>query len=144
MEQRAADVVVVLPLMAGRVLFQLRDFKEGIILPGQWGFFGGSVDNGELPIDAAFREIQEEICITPSCLCYLGSDFPIDGVLAHIFSFNLDIPLSSINLHEGSDFALISLEDLVKKNFFSARLKKHCPIISLPFIARTMKKALNH
>lgn len=142
-QRTAEEVVVVLPLMADKVLFQLRDFNKEISLPGQWGFFGGSIDKGELPIDAAFREIEEELCITPSCLCFLGSDFPIEGVLAYIFSFDLGSLLSSISLQEGSDLALISLEDLGKKSFFSPRLKKQCPIISLPFIVRTMKKALD-
>jgi len=40
---------------------QLRDFKFYIVYPGMWGFFGGSIEDGEDPKEAAMRELFEEI-----------------------------------------------------------------------------------
>ena len=47
----------------GRILLQLRDDKPTIASPNMWGLFGGSVEQGEKPFDAAIREIEEELCI---------------------------------------------------------------------------------
>ncbi len=45
----------------GRYLLQLRDNKPGIFLPGHWGLFGGGVEEGEQPVDALQRELNEEL-----------------------------------------------------------------------------------
>jgi len=43
-----------------RVLLQHRT-KDAERLPDYWAFFGGHVENGETPKEAAIREINEEI-----------------------------------------------------------------------------------
>lgn len=45
----------------GRLFGQMRDEKLDIAMPGRIGFFGGGVDSDETPIEAAVREIKEEI-----------------------------------------------------------------------------------
>jgi 8-oxo-dGTP pyrophosphatase MutT (NUDIX family) len=45
----------------GRYLMQLRDDKKGILLPGHWALFGGSLDPGEDPATAMRRELVEEL-----------------------------------------------------------------------------------
>src|SRR4029077_12408336 len=45
----------------GRYLMQLRDNKKGILLPGHWASFGGSVDPGENAATAMHRELVEEL-----------------------------------------------------------------------------------
>jgi putative (di)nucleoside polyphosphate hydrolase len=66
----------------GPVFLGKRHGAEG---PYQWQMPQGGVDRGETPLDAAFRELEEEIGVTarhvdlleetPDWLCY---DFPID------------------------------------------------------------------
>lgn len=46
---------------AGRYLMQLRDDKPGILLPGHWALFGGTIDPGETPEQAIRRELKEEL-----------------------------------------------------------------------------------
>jgi 8-oxo-dGTP pyrophosphatase MutT (NUDIX family) len=45
----------------GRYLMQLRDDKPGILLPGHWALFGGSLDPGEDAAAAMRRELVEEL-----------------------------------------------------------------------------------
>jgi 8-oxo-dGTP pyrophosphatase MutT (NUDIX family) len=45
----------------GRYLMQLRDDKPGILLPGHWASFGGSLDPGEDAATAMHRELVEEL-----------------------------------------------------------------------------------
>jgi 8-oxo-dGTP pyrophosphatase MutT (NUDIX family) len=45
----------------GRYLMQLRDDKKGILLPGHWASFGGSIDPGEDAAAAMRRELVEEL-----------------------------------------------------------------------------------
>ena len=47
----------------GRFFGQMRDEKTDIAMPGRIGFFGGGVEHDETPIEAAEREILEEIGI---------------------------------------------------------------------------------
>jgi 8-oxo-dGTP pyrophosphatase MutT (NUDIX family) len=44
----------------GSVILQVRDNKPGITNPGLIASFGGHIEDGEEPIDAAVREINEE------------------------------------------------------------------------------------
>lgn len=140
--QKTDSVVVILPVVSDKILFQLRDFKKEIVLPGQWGFFGGSINEGETPLEAAFREIKEELCIAPRCMCLLGEDKPLDNVTAYLFSFELKEHLSQFELQEGVDFGLVSLDDIKKKQFYSKKQRSFYPIIALSFVQRTARKAL--
>jgi 8-oxo-dGTP pyrophosphatase MutT (NUDIX family) len=45
----------------GHYLMQLRDDKPGILLPGHWALFGGSLDPGEDAAAAMRRELAEEL-----------------------------------------------------------------------------------
>jgi 8-oxo-dGTP pyrophosphatase MutT (NUDIX family) len=45
----------------GRYLMQLRDDKPGILLPGHWALFGGTVDADESAAAAMRRELLEEL-----------------------------------------------------------------------------------
>ena len=135
-------VVVVLPYVDNKVLFQLRDIDKKIIYKGKWGYFGGSIDKNEAPLDTAFREIEEETGLKPKFLCYHGIDHPIASVTSYLYSFPLKNSLSDINLTEGVDFGLISMNDIAKGEAFSKKLQKNYPIIRLHFIKRTMERAL--
>ena len=62
----------------GKALMQLQDMKEGIDFPGYWGFFGGSIDEGEVPEEASKRELLEEIGYNPTVMHELGFEIISD------------------------------------------------------------------
>lgn len=135
-------VVVVLPFTSNKVVMQLRDFKQEIAYPGHWGFLGGAVDNNETPLEAALREIEEEIDIKPLQLCFHGTDFIPNHNFSYIFSFKLTQQLSSLELKEGLDIDFITLNDIENKKFYSRKLQEFFPIVPLPFIAKTIRRCL--
>jgi 8-oxo-dGTP pyrophosphatase MutT (NUDIX family) len=53
-------VSVLLVNTADQILLQQRDDKPGIANPGYISAFGGSLEPGEAPLDAAHREMLEE------------------------------------------------------------------------------------
>ena len=142
MTDKVPTVVVVLPFISNKVLMQLRDFKQEIAYPGHWGFFGGTIGNNEAPLEAALREIEEEINIKPLQLCFLGTDFIPSHNFSYIFSFRLTRQLSSFELKEGLDIDFITLNDIEKKKFYSKKLQEFFPIVPLPFIAKTIRRCL--
>lgn len=55
-----ANAEILLMRDDGAVILQIRDDKPGITNPGLVSSFGGHIEEGEEPIDAAVREINEE------------------------------------------------------------------------------------
>ena len=53
---------------------QLRDEKPSIVYPGNWGLFGGSIENGESVCEAASRELKEEIESTKKIFSKLNKE----------------------------------------------------------------------
>ena len=49
------------------LLVQLKEYKSN-----EWKFVGGGVESGEIPINAAYREIEEEVGLKKSSLRLLG------------------------------------------------------------------------
>ncbi|MBI5155665.1 NUDIX domain-containing protein [Candidatus Peregrinibacteria bacterium] len=54
---------VIITNAAGEYLMQFRDGAAGIHDPLTWDFFGGAEEEGESHIEAAVRELQEELGI---------------------------------------------------------------------------------
>jgi len=81
------DVALALPLRAdGRLLVARR--APGVHLGGLWEFPGGKVDPGELPVDAARRELREETALVAAQLEPLGlfiHDYPDRRLRYHVF-----------------------------------------------------------
>src|SRR5688572_5813019 len=55
-----ANAEILLASSDGAVILQVRDDKPGISNPGLIASFGGHIEDGEEPLDAAVREINEE------------------------------------------------------------------------------------
>ena len=55
-----ANAEILLVREDGSVILQVRDDKQGITNPGYISSFGGHIEPGEEPIEAAVREINEE------------------------------------------------------------------------------------
>ena len=60
MSEGAGNAEIILVRKDGALILQHRDDKPGITNPGFVSTFGGHIEEGEDPLDAAFREIHEE------------------------------------------------------------------------------------
>lgn len=139
------EVVVVLPYFDNKVLLQLRDIKNGIAFPGHWGFFGGAIDYGETPEDAAKRELIEEIGYKPASIFKFSFDIITDlkNLPSHAFCCPLSTPVEEIKLMEGLDLGLFSFEEIIIEELYSSKLKKPFPVIKSPFFFKTIRKLLS-
>ena len=113
-----------------------------IAYPGNWGFFGGSIEPGEKPIQSARRELYEEIKYETEEMFRLSIDyiFAPDKILLYSFYCPLNIEVEKINLYEGFDFGLYTLEEIQSKKIFSNKAKKNYPVIDHPIIFDILKK----
>jgi 8-oxo-dGTP pyrophosphatase MutT (NUDIX family) len=105
-------VAAVILYREGKVLLQHRDDDPAIASPGMWACFGGHIDEGEEPEDAALREIEEEV------------GFRISGKLEPVFhevtaareldffSAPLTATLDELVLTEGQQMRLVGKDEL--------------------------------
>lgn len=112
-------------------LLQLRDNIPGIAAPGQWGFFGGHLEPGETPSQALHRELIEEIDYTLTLPAVKFGEYPDERVQRHIFASALTLPLAALTLREGWDFGLVTPEDVVRGDRYSAIAGEVRPISAL-------------
>lgn len=99
-----------------QVLLQKRT-TDAPIWPSRWGTFGGHIEDGETPDQAAVREIGEElgIDVDPGSIETL-CEFPIEiidipGDL-YFFTAPLPVELDQIKLMEGAGFGLFSEDEI--------------------------------
>ena len=104
-----AGVQVILLDPAGRVLLQLRDDDPAIPYPGTWCLPGGHLEDGELPVDCAVRELREEmgLDLPPAALHHVVSRQRSYG-LEHTWWAALDVDPATIELTEGQAVRLFS------------------------------------
>ncbi len=135
------EVVVILPYVHDKVLMQLRDMKKGINFPGCWGFFGGSIDDGETPEEASKRELLEEIGYKPAVMYKMGFDVVRDlgNLSIHAYCCPLTIPIEKIDLQEGMDLGLFSLEEIMTKELYSRNMGRSFPVIESPYLVDTIR-----
>ena len=143
---KSKEVVVILPYVNNKILLQLRDIKEGISFPGCWGFFGGSIDDGETPENAAKRELFEEIGYKSPFMHKLGFEIipELGNNTLHAYCCPLTIPLAEIILQEGLDFGLFSLEEVLAKELYSPKMGRAFPAIEILSFINTIRKLWKH
>ncbi len=134
------SVTCVLPYVGNQFLLQLRDFKGGIVYPGMWGFFGGSIFLNEEPRDSAFREIEEEIGLQPPFLYFLGRFTIADlhDVESYTYFFPLSKNLSSLVLNEGADFGLFSVDKIRTFSLYSQKYGKNFPVVPSEYVSAVL------
>ncbi len=85
------------------LLLQLRDHTAPTF-PHHWGLFGGHMELGEDPEFALWRELAEELQLTPQMVStwQLGQDFPHpSGGHVYIYYITTDATLDDLVLGEG-------------------------------------------
>ena len=112
----------------GLWLLQLRDDIDSIIYPGHWGLFGGHLDPGETPVQALMRELQEEISWAPATPPPLWFSDSSNTRVAHVFRGDLEVPLNRLQLLEGQDLKLASIEELQRGQVWSDHCRETRPI----------------
>ena len=111
MSQAPVEVALAVLKVDDLYLLQLRDDIPNIAYPGHWGLFGGHLDTGETPTEAVKRELLEEISYQPSPIVFLAS-FPTPKLRRHVFEASIAVDLSQLELHEGWDMGLWTLEQI--------------------------------
>ncbi|NJO79673.1 MAG: NUDIX domain-containing protein [Cyanobacteria bacterium RM1_2_2] len=109
-------------------LLQLRDDLPQIRYPGHWAFFGGHVEAGESPDMAVQRELQEEIGYTPPQIHYFRSDLTDQNIIRHVFYAPLLVEPKKLELNEGQDLGLSTIEEVQRGYRYSARLEENRPL----------------
>jgi 8-oxo-dGTP diphosphatase len=113
---KGPQVSILLDDGKGRVLFQLRDGKPKLY-PHHWSTFGGSIEPGETPLNAAVREIKEELdydLVSPE---YVGV-YNFDGYDIHVFrKIDTSLRVETLTIYEGAGAAFLSLTEAQEKPF---------------------------
>lgn len=99
----------------GELLLQQRDNVPSLPFPGAWNFFGGYIEEGELPKDAIIRELTEELGVVPG---KIGDELEHwstfqNGVLNHYFPILYIQPAKEFVLGEGCTMQWTTLPELV-------------------------------
>ena len=122
-------VAVFLRANNGSYLLQLRDDNPSIEFPGHWGLFGGTIENGESPCEAASRELEEEIeiRIVPEEI-YEYRQYLLSNYRVHACICDMEIPLSKLTLQEGTDLGLFSINEILTGRLFSLKFHAFFPV----------------
>jgi 8-oxo-dGTP pyrophosphatase MutT (NUDIX family) len=113
-------VAALLLLDGGRYIMQLRDAIPDIFYPDHWGCFGGAVGEGETPLAALLRELEEELEYAPDTaeeFTRFEFDFSKVGQpKVYRVYFEVSVPATAFRrfvLHEGAAFEAISGQALL-------------------------------
>ncbi|MDX2214232.1 MAG: NUDIX hydrolase [Oculatellaceae cyanobacterium bins.114] len=144
MQTHPIEVAIAILHQDNQFLMQLRDNIPGIIYPGHWGFFGGHLDPGESPEEAMWRELAEEIEYTPPHLAKFKTYDADPQVIRHVYVAPLAVAVDTLQLHEGWDLGLLSVEDIQRGDRYSVKANQVRPLgkphqqILLDFITQSL------
>ncbi len=98
----------------GQVLLQQRDDNPAIRYPSHWSLFGGTIEDGESPVEAVAREVHEEIDFEMRNFG-LFREFVQNNKREFAFAGELSATLDELTLSEGQGMNLFypsQLKDL--------------------------------
>ena len=123
MTKKISAIMLMLP--DGRLVTNRRD-KDAPTSPSLLSFFGGHIEDGETPIVAARRELQEETSIDITNLIFkpkLSLQIPDHGDASKIgiyFNlFSVNIESTEFKVYEGVGAESYSFNDLINQNDLS-------------------------
>jgi 8-oxo-dGTP pyrophosphatase MutT (NUDIX family) len=122
------EVAIAILYQDHQFLMQLRDNIPGIIYPGHWGFFGGHLDPGETPEVAMRRELLEEIGYAPPTLTKFHSYLDDPRVTRHVFHAPLTVAVETLELNEGWDLGLLTIDQIQQGEHYSERAGQVRPL----------------
>jgi len=140
-EGKVVEVAIALLIREGQFLLQLRDNIPTIVYPGYWAFFGGHLEPGETPEEGVWRELKEEIGYTPPWLKPFERREK-DNIIRNVFYGPLTVPVEQLNLTEGWDLGLWTVEQIHQGERYSAEADQVRPLgpvhqqILLDFLAQ--------
>jgi len=89
----------------GRAIMQVRDDYLRSWHRSRFALFGGKIENGESPLEAAARELTEELGLDEKGLNYIGEKD--NGLFVrHAFSYNLNG--KQLSVEEGAGYAILN------------------------------------
>jgi ADP-ribose pyrophosphatase YjhB (NUDIX family) len=113
------------------LLLQLRDADAPTYLH-HWGLFGGHMEEGESPDVAVWRELQEELQLTPQMVeeWRLGHESPLPSAgRMYIYYMTTTATLDDLVLGEGEAMRYVQIADLHPPQ----------PYLGHPFTAATVQ-----
>ncbi|NJR66135.1 MAG: NUDIX domain-containing protein [Leptolyngbyaceae cyanobacterium CRU_2_3] len=130
-------------------LMQLREEKPEIAYPGCWAFFGGHIEPEEAPAVAMQRELLEEIGYAPPTLT-LFTTAQDANFTRYVFHAPLTVGLDTLELNEGCDLGLVTIEEIQQGSRYSTRMERTYPLgephqkILLNFIRQELSLSAVH
>ena len=106
------QVAAVILYRDGAVLLQHRDDRPDIASPGAWAIFGGFMEPGETPEEAALREMEEELGLRLHGPLTLVRRHEDASRVRFFFAAALAVPPGELTLHEGQGMALLGPEEI--------------------------------
>ena len=101
----------------------MRDFKKTINFPGKWGFFAGSINTNESPINSIERELMEELNFQFKNIKPLGSFLINKTFKMHAFKIIFRGRLAELKLSEGQEFNSFTIQNIVKWKIIFKKIK---------------------
>lgn len=126
--QPKVEVAIAILYQDNQFLMQLRDNNPNIVYPGYWAFFGGHIEPEESPEDAMWRELEEEIGYTPPTLVEFRRYIEDPQVVRHVFHAPLNVAAETLQLNEGWDLGLFTIEDIQRGDRYSDRAGQVRPL----------------
>lgn len=121
------EVAIAIIHQDDKFLMQLRDDLPNILFPGHWGFFGGHIEPGEDADTGVRRELYEEIGYRPQSIT-LFETTEDDRVIRHFFQAPLTVSVEELELNEGQDLGLCTVEDIHRGYKYSPKLNENRPL----------------
>lgn len=138
LEDDRRHVAVAILYRENQFLLQLRDDKPDIAHPGRWAFFGGHLEPGEKPAEGMCRELLEELGYAPPTVTHFCSYMnhsstnsaitPPLKVIRHVFYAPLTVGLDALELNEGMDMGLATIDEVQQGSLYSNRIQELRPL----------------